>query len=293
MFKLFSILSLAALALSGMAQVGGGSAAYGGQRGQSGAEAARASELAKRNFPLGDGRFFDASILMNVEADEYVAVFGINQEGKTLEEAQRKMDSSVKAFTASLQQLKVAPTDYHLDFVAQNRIYGYDTSQDGLIKEVVVGFEVKKNIAVRYKDKAMLDRLTLAASKAEIFDLVKVDYVIKDIAPIRKRLLQEAARVIKAKVADQEELLGVKVGQLTLVAPGLLSTYYPTEMYDSYVAQESEEVIGYRQNVNVQRARKPKTFYFNALSPKDFDHVINPAMVEPSVQVTIYVRVKY
>lgn len=292
MFKLLSILSLAALALSGMAQVGGGSAAYGNQR-QTRADLARANEMAKRNFPAGDGKFFEASVLMNVEADEYVAIFGVQSEGKSLEEAQRKIDSILKTFTGSLQQLKLAPTDYHIDFVSQNRIYGFDTSQENLIKEVVMGFEVKKNIAIRYKDKTMLDRLTLAASKAEIFDLVKVDYVVKDIAPIRKQLMKEAARIIKEKVDEQEDLLGMKVGQLSIVAPGLLSIYHPVDMYDSYMAQESEEMIGYRQNVNIQRARKLRTFYYNALSAKDFDHVINPAMVEPSVQVTIYVRVKY
>lgn len=292
MVSLLSIVSLAVMSLPSAAQVGGGSATY-GQRGQSGADAARVSEMAKRNFQVGDGRFFDAAILMNVPADEYVATFAVSREGKTLEEAQRKLDSDLKAFTTSLGQLKVAPSDFHVDFVAQNRIYSYDTSQENLIREIVVGFELKRNIAIRYQDKSMLERLTLAASKSEIYDLVKVDYVIRDIAPVRKRLMQEASRVIKQKIADQEELLGVKVGQLTLVAPGILSSYYPTEMYDSYVAQESEEVIGYRPNVNIQRARKPKTFFFNALSPKDFDFVINPAVVEPLVQVTIYLRVKY
>ena len=124
-------------------------------------------------------------------------------------------------------------------------------------------------------------------------DTITRDYVIKDMAPIRKKMMAEAAKVIKAKVEEQEELLNMKVGQMTLAVPGLLSTYYPVEMYDSYVAQDSEEMMGYRQNVSILRARRPRTFYFNALSPKDFDHVVNPAMVEPCVQVTIYVRVKY
>ena len=275
------------------AQVGGGSAAYGNQRGQSGAEAARAAELAKRNLGSNDGRYVDASVLMNVEADEYVALFGINQEGKTLEEAQRKMDTAIRLFTASLTQLRIAPSDSHVDFVAQNRIYGYDTSEQNVLKEVVVGFEVKKNVAVRYKDKTMLDRLTVAASKAGIFDLVKVDYIVLDQALIRRRLLEEAAKVIKGKIADQETILGIKTGQLSLSVPGSVSAYYPVEMYDSYVAQESEEMLGYRPNVNIQRARKPRTFYYNPLSPKDFDSVIDPARVEPCVQFTIYVRVKY
>jgi hypothetical protein len=123
--------------------------------------------------------------------------------------------------------------------------------------------------------------------------LVKVDYVVKDIAAARRRIMEEAAKVIKTKMEEQEQLLGVKVGQPTQVMPSQLSVYYPVEMYDSYVAQESEEVYGYRQGMTVQRARKPRTFYYNALAAKDFDVAVNPSLIEPAVQFAIYVRVKY
>ena len=255
MLKLLSLYGFIVCATVSLAQVGGGSAAY-NQRGRSGADEARATELAKRNVPFGEGRFVDASVLMNVKADEYVAVFGISEEGKTLEEAQRNMDAAIRNFTSGLKALKIAPTDYFIDFVAQNRIYGYDTSKENLAKEIVAGFEVKKNVSVRYKDYDLLDKITAAASKAQIFDLVKVDYVVKDIGAVRKRIMEEAAKVIKTKIDEQEQLLGVRVGQATQVMPSQLSVYYPVEMYDSYVAQESEDVYNYRQGMTVQRARK-------------------------------------
>ena len=292
MAKSICILSLIVVGSTAFAQVGGGSAAY-NQGSRSGADIARANELAKRNVPFGEGRFLDASVLMNVKPDEFVAVFGVSEEGKTLALAQAGMESAIRDFTASLRQLKVAPADVFVDFVAQNRIYGYDTSKENLAKEIVAGFEVKKNISIRYKDHALLDKLTAAASKAGIFDLVKVDYVVKDIAAARKRIMEEAAKVIKSKMEEQEQLLGVKVGQPIQVMPSQLSAYYPVEMYDSYVAQESEDVYGYRQGMTVQRARKPRTFYYNPLAAKDFDVAINPSLIEPAVQFAIYVRVKY
>jgi uncharacterized protein YggE len=292
MAKLLSVIGFSAIAVTTFAQVAGGSAAY-NPRNRNGAEEARANELAKRNIPFGEGRFVDASVLMNAKPDEYVAVFGITEEGKTLELARAGMDKAVGSFTANLRQLKISPADTFVDFVALNRIYGYDTSKENLAKEVVVGFEVKKNVSIRYKDHAMLDKLTAAASKAGIFDLVKVDYVVKDIAGARKRIMEEAAKVIKSKMEEQEQLLGVKVGQPTQVMPSQFSVYYPVEMYDSYVAQESEETYGYRQGMTVVRARKPRTFYYNPLAAKDFDAAINPSMIEPGVQFAIYVRVKY
>lgn len=230
---------------------------------------------------------------MNVKPDEYVAVFGISQEGETLDQAQAGMEETVGDFMVSLRDLKVASVDTFVDFVAQNRIYGYDTSTENLAKEIVVGFEVKKNVSIRYRDYALLDKLIAAASKAGIFDLVKVDYIVKDIAAVRKRIMEEAAKVIKTKMEEQERLLGIKMGQPTQVMPSPLSVYYPVEMYDSYVAQESEEVYGYRQGMTIQRARKPRTFYYNPLAAKDFDMAVNPSLIEPAVQFAIYVRVKY
>ena len=40
--------------------------------------------------------------------------------------------------------------------------------------------ELKKNIHVRYTKSTMLDKIVTAAAQNEIYDLVKVDYSIKD-----------------------------------------------------------------------------------------------------------------
>jgi hypothetical protein len=66
-------------------------------------------------------------------------------------------------------------------------------------------------------------------------------------------------------------------------------------MYDSYTAFESEEVSSdsYRQQYTVQRARKSRTFFFNALNADGFDMVVDPIVIEPVVQFTLYLKVKY
>ncbi|HZH98353.1 MAG TPA: SIMPL domain-containing protein, partial [Fimbriimonadaceae bacterium] len=212
-------------------QQGGGSAAYGQSR-QGALEAVRSAELAKRNIGRDDaGRYIDAAVLMNVEADEYVAVFGVTSEGKTLAEAQAQSEATVRAFGESLKALKVPAANSHVDFVVQNRIYGYEGVSQDTAREVVVGFELKKNISVRYSDKALLEPLVAAAGKTGIFDLVKVDYVVRDSAGVREKLMQEAARLIRRKVEDQERLFGVRVGQFTHVYPVQFSTYFPVELY--------------------------------------------------------------
>ena len=43
--------------------------------------------------------FIDASVLMNVKADEFVATFGVAEEAETIEGCQAKMDATIAAFT--------------------------------------------------------------------------------------------------------------------------------------------------------------------------------------------------
>jgi uncharacterized protein YggE len=288
---LFSSAFLLLIGVS-FAQIGGGGATY--QRGQSRSDAALAAERAKRSmFKNEDGRYFEASVLLNIEADQFVAVFGINEEGKTLDEARSKMDATVAAFRTALKPLNIRDSDTYLDFVSQNRIYGFVSISDSLVKESVVGFEVKKTFAIKLKDKNLIEKVTEAASTAGVFDLVKVDYVVSDLEAVHKKLYAEAVKLIKDKRAEQADAFGLKGEAFLQTYPAQYSTYYPVDLYNSYTAEESEDLYGYRQNQNVQRARKPKTFYFDGLTGQDFDVVINPALLEPTVQCTIYLRVKY
>ena len=244
--------------------------------------------------PTATGMFVDASVLMNVKADEYVAVFGLSDECAAVAECNQKMDARVNEFSAELKRLGIGGNDVFVDFAAQNKIYGYQV-EGSVAKEKLVGFELKKNISIHYKDKLLLDQLVIAAARSKIFDLVKVDYIVSDPGKVQDRLMEEAAKVINHKAARYEKLSGIKLQPPAQVYVERPSIYFPTEMYDSYVANESEEISVdyYRQRYTIQGARKGRTFFFNALNADGFDYVINPVVIEPVVQFTLYLKVKY
>jgi uncharacterized protein YggE len=244
--------------------------------------------------PSATTMFLEASVLMNVKADEYVAVFGVAQECTTVPECNQKMDETINQFSADLKGLGIGRDELYVDFAAQNKIYAYQVSSN-IAKENLVGFELKKNVAVHYQNKELLDKLIITASKAKIFDLIKVDYIVKDTSPVQNRLMDEAARIIKQKAARYEKLLDIKLLPPAQVYAEKPSIYYPTEMYDSYTAYESEEISSdyYREKYTVQNARKSRTFFFNPLNADGFDTVINPVVIEPVVQFTLYLKVKY
>ena len=268
---------------------------------QSGAKArAEQSERNKRALtppdlpPTNTSMFVEAQVLMNVLADEFVAVFGISQDGVTVAEANAKMDAAVKGFTDALKTVDIGEKDIFVDFVLQPKIYEFELTGD-LAREKLAGFEVKKNVSVRYTDRTMLDRLVVVAAGVKVFDLVKVDYVVKDIGAVEEKLMAEAAAIVKQKVERYDKLLGIKVQPSAQIYAERSAIHYPSTLYDSYTAAESE-AIGVRPNTQrytVQQARKGRTFVFNGLDGDGFDKVINPVIVEPVVQFTLYLKVKY
>ncbi len=269
--------------------------------GQSGANAkAEQNERSKRAAsaaeapPTATSMFIEASVLMNVKADEHVAVFGVSEECVTVAECNQKMDATVGEFAGALKELGVGASDTFVDFAAQNKIYGYQVTGE-VAKERLVGFELKKNVSVHYKDRALLDRLVIAASRSKIFDLIKVDYIVRDTAGVEDKLMEEAARIIKGKAARYEKLFDTRLLPPAQIYASKPSIYFPTEMYDSYTAYESEDVSNDvpRQKYTVQSARKSRTFFFNALNADGFDEVVNPIVIEPVVQFTLYLKVKY
>ncbi|HKS27470.1 MAG TPA: SIMPL domain-containing protein [Pyrinomonadaceae bacterium] len=261
---------------------------------------AEQNEIAKRSPtnvpPSATSMFVEASVLMNVKADEYVAVFGIAEECLTVPECNQKMDATVAEFTTALRQLGVKADDLYVDFAAQNKIYGYQI-EGNIAKEKLMGFELKKNISIHYKDKELLDKLVVTASRSRIFDLIKVDYIVSDPSPIQNRLMEEAARIVKQKVSRYERLMGIKLLPPAQIYAEKPSIYFPTELYDSYTAAESENIspdyYSDRQRYTIQRARKSRTFFFNPVKANQFDYVINPVVIEPVVQFTLYLKIKY
>ncbi len=293
---ILSLITLVACHRTCFGQVGGnvGYSQTGGLAGAQQVERAKRLLTAQELPPSRTSMFVEANVLMNVKADEYVAVFGITEEGETVAESGQKMAATVKAFSDDLNGLDLGGDRVFVDFVAQNKIYGFEIADD-LAKEKLVGFELKKNVSIHYRDRDLLDKIVVVAARSRIFDLIKVDYVLKDINAVQDKLMDEAARIIKQKTARYERLLGIKLQPPAQVYAERPAIHYPTRMYDSYTAQESEQVnAGFdRQKTLTQTARKGRTFFFNGLNGDGFDAVINPVVIEPVVQSTLYLKVKY
>lgn len=236
----------------------------------------------------------EASVLTHVPADEYVAVYGLAEDATTVAEATEKIDARIKSFTDALRSLGVRSDDIAVDFITQTRTYDFETTAE-MARERFVGFRVKKNVIVRYEKSEQLDKITLAAAKLSIFDLIKVDYIVRNTAAIRDRLLEAATGVIKQKKERYTRLLGLRLGDPQMIQTEDYSTYAPPTRYQSYTAAESGQVSsgGYgNDRYVVQQAQKSATFYYEAVDPTEFDVVLDKVPVEPAVQFALSLRVR-
>jgi uncharacterized protein YggE len=246
------------------------------------------------NKDLVPVQFIEAYVLLNAAPDEFIAVFGAAQEAPTAVESNQKVNAQIEQFLTAAGKLGVNRTNIYVDMITQNRVYNFaPPTSDGTIREKLSGFETKKTIAIRYKDRPLLEKLLDAAAQASIFDLIKVDYVINDLGKIRSRLMEEASAVIKQKEDNYSRALGLKFRR-NAIFQETYETYYPAELYQTYTAAESGSVEpNYESRTRVVRERKSSTSYLEPLDRSAFDVVINTAGLEPVVQCTLYLKVRY
>jgi uncharacterized protein YggE len=241
----------------------------------------------QENLLVTTYQFIDAKVLTSLETKEYVAVFGLAQEADSLQAANKKLQAQIADFQRSLSALGIRPEDTYLDFITQNRVYDY-VVKGNTAREKVSGFQIKENFGVRYKDRTLLDQIVPLAAQAGIFDLIKVDYITGDLNAVRAQMAAEAQKIIKQK-EDAYTKLGIKLQPVT-VAAETFEAFQPSDAYNSYKAYESGTVD---DNYRVVERRKNSTFFFEPLPPGGFDLVLNPIGMEPQVQCTFYLRVKY
>src|SRR6266576_1335074 len=245
------------------------------------------------NKDLVPAQYIEAYVLLNPAPDECVAVFGVAREAQTAAESNLKVNTQLDQFLKAIAKLGVARSDTFVDLITQNRVYSLVPGTGNIIQEKLTGFETKKTIAVRYKDRALLEKLLTEATAVSIYDLIKVDYVISDMVKIRSRLLEEASRSSKQKEENYTRTLGLKLRR-DAIYQEKYDTFYPAELYETYKAFESGTVdTSYESRTQVVRERKSSTSYLEALDPSAFDAVLSPIGIEPVVQSTLFLKVRY
>lgn len=239
-----------------------------------------------------------SNVLLLAKADRYVAVFGLIQEGKNIEECNDLIEKRMANFIQALKDLGIKKEAIFIDAITQGRIYSYALNeQENVAKESLKGFEIKKNIIISYTQNSLLDNIMTAAAKEAIYDLIKVDYIVDDPDKMYETLYQEALKVIEEKKAiylelSEKEHFGYP--EIIKFEKGMIQ---PVEAYRSYTAHESNQVSieGSTRYNNLKKvaARRIATHYFEAAPSANFDKVLNKDSLEPCVQFVLHLELRY
>ena len=257
-----------------------------------------------RNIMLKDSVFmFSAKVLMNSEADHYIVVFGVSEEDSTALQCNKGINKRIDRFKEALSKFGVKKEAIYVDLITQNIIYDYTLSTNDRGANAIQyakGFEIKKNIIFKLDNIEQLDAITEAAANYNIFDIVKVDYIIEDHQALYNQLFEEAQKIINQKkvrfFANSDFALKDKVGYIISEKFDII---LPQERYQKYQAYEANDVNIYSYNnarhfeLIKKEMRKRNTFYYQRLHPSGFDKEINPNFVKVGVQTVYELKIQF
>lgn len=231
--------------------------------------------------------------LANVKADSYVAIFNVTQVGENTEEINRLIDGRINQ---SIENFKTkVGVEIFVDMISFVPVYEYEVEKKIFSKktynEIPAGFEIKKNIHIKYTDPDLLNELISVFSNAEIYDLVRVDYFSNKLEAIKKELMTKAKILLKEKQKNYQALLSVELDSIEKQVVDGYKVVLPVEMYKSYQAYSASS-LNLKKAANKNQINKSTTLYYQPVIDKEFDFVINPTILEPVIQVMYEVKLK-
>ncbi|RUT69706.1 DUF541 domain-containing protein [Flavobacterium cupreum] len=244
------------------------------------------------SFPENEAIMVSVKGLANVKADAYTAIFSITQTGKTTQEVNELMD---KRIMQSLNEIKLKKgVETFIDMISFVPVYEYEAEKKVFNRktynEVPAGFELKKNIHIKYTDPNQLNEFISILSNYEIYDLVRVDYFSNSLETIKKEMMNKAKILIQEKVKNYEMVLGETFTNAEKRIADDFIVNVPVEMYRSYEAYNSSS-LNLKKAANINQLNKSVTLYYQPVVSKEFDFVMNPAVLEPVIQIQYEIKI--
>ena len=235
--------------------------------------------------------------LSNQEADTYTAIFTVYQLGKTAEETNRQVNSRLDGLISDLSRLGFSRDDIYIDMVNFLPKYEYDRSKKIFSKktltEIPKGFELQKNVHIRYSDPSLLEKIVTAAAKQEIYDIVKVDYFVQDPQAVYQELRTLTFDYLNS-IRQEYQKIGIQLDSAYIITAENAWVAYPINRYESYQAFSTQSLgANEKGSAVIETADKPTLRFYDAVPGNDYDIVINPEILEPAVQFSYNLAVRF
>ena len=236
----------------------------------------------------GNTLVLEVNAMMNAVADSYLAIFHITQLGQSAAEADSLMGLRVQRLLDRVKKHGVKERDFFTDMLSFVPVYELEATRklfSTTYQEIPAGFEIQKNIHIRFTDARILDRLVSAAALEEIYDLVKVDYFVGSQSACYDTLRAVATKLMERKLSAFTGL-GVEVKESHRVAAEKNGAYFPLDRYTSYQTRTQTSLNSRRKGQVINDVRRAATHFYNKVPYGQFDIVLHADITEPPVQYT-------
>lgn len=236
--------------------------------------------------------------IYNEKATAQIATFSILQVGKSAEEATSLIDERIgnvmkelETFNSEIEvktdMISFVPT---YDYAVEKKIFNPKT-----YNEKPSGFELKKNIIIKFKNNNDFDKIVAICGKNEIYDLAKVDYVTTNFDMVRLQMQKKALEQFKDMMNTYSLIMNTDLNKKEKILQEGFNVSYPMESYRSYQAF-SQAAADFDPKSQVNNIKKNTTEYYNAALVKDHNFIFNADITEPSIQafyeITIRIKLK-
>lgn len=236
--------------------------------------------------------------IYNELATAQIATFAVQQLGKTAEEATNLIDERIenvmkellvynKEIIVETDMISFVPT---YDYTIEKKIFNPKT-----YNEKPSGFELKKNILIKFKNNNDFDKILSICGKNEIYDIAKVDYVTTNFDAIRSQMQKKALEVFKDQMTNYSTIMNTDLNKKEKILQEGFNVSYPMENYRSYQAY-SQADANFDAKSEVHNIKKNTTQYYNQALVKDHNFIVNPDITEPTIQafydITIRIKLK-
>lgn len=238
--------------------------------------------------------YLDVKALMNVKADSYIMILGLSQISENLETCFDLTDQRIASF---LTEAGISEQDVYVDFISQTPIFAREKEKKIFSKkyvEVPKGYEIKKNIHIRYNDRKLADRYLKLAAKNEIYDIIRVDYIVNDHKAVYETLRNECIGLLNKYLTDFSKM-GYTFEADYKSLEETNSCTYPISCYSSfssYMPSNYQPLVGNATDVTLVNPNENINIFYSKLPYNSYDIIINGDMVEPAVQFSQYIKLK-
>ena len=238
--------------------------------------------------------YIDVKALQNVKATTYTAIFNVSQIGSTADSTNMMMNARINKIKNKLNTIGILNKDVVIDVISFVPNYEVEVQKKLFSKtytEVPKGFELQQNIHIQFTKTDQFEDILTACAESEVYNLVKVDYFIENIAQVYKNIQTELLKLIEDKRAYYKAL-GFDLSNYNISMADDKYCYFPKDFYQSYQAFNSISFEAFQKKRGVLTAKKQTSYYYQPLSYENYDIVINPSILEPVTQIGMNIKIQ-